>query len=484
VLRADECQVTWPPPEAATEAHPPKARPLCLLLFNDVLLLAERAMLGGKLVAFQWCCPLSVSAAPPGEPIGTLHVQRMASGVGGGGGGVGGGGGGVGGGSKPAGSAIGRRSSAVSFCGGGPRSATAVATSDARETVSFSVPAAEAARWLEELQRSIDRSAGGRDHALSFATGGGGTAAGGPCGNTGGHGLSFQRGASALPPPELSNAQSAPSVGLGARGVAESTTSMVRKGAVGMSVGTGSGVLAGWLQKKGGSGSDGERRNWAKGGRRNWKWRWVVISSSQFISWFDSEKCRALKGSLALHGAQVSPSDKQNGFWVLTNTRSLELLADSADKASRWIEVLQATANQAPRSMKAPRPEDGGTAAAAAAAVAAAAAQPPPGVPPPPAGPTPPASPLAHSPGSLGGEGTPARRKYARALYDFDAERDDDLSLRPGDVLEVLSDEGAWWVGVLGERHGHFPSNFVEEYIPPEPLEPPPQFGRQMSSLI
>ena len=86
--------------------------------------------------------------------------------------------------------------------------------------------------------------------------------------------------------------------------------------------------------------------------------------------------------------------------------------------------------------------------------------------------------------GGVGGEGTPARRKYARALYDFDAERDDDLSLRPGDVLEVLSDEGAWWVGVLGERHGHFPSNFVEEYIPPEPLEPPPQFGRQMSSLI
>ena len=42
-----------------------------------------------------------------------------------------------------------------------------------------------------------------------------------------------------------------------------------------------SALLAGWLQKKGGGGADGEKRNWAKGGRRNWKWRWVVVTSSQ-----------------------------------------------------------------------------------------------------------------------------------------------------------------------------------------------------------
>ena len=66
-----------------------------------------------------------------------------------------------------------------------------------------------------------------------------------------------------------------------------------------------SALLAGWLQKKGGGGADGEKRNWAKGGRRNWKWRWVVVTSSQFITWYESEKRNDLKGSLALHGAQV-----------------------------------------------------------------------------------------------------------------------------------------------------------------------------------
>lgn len=35
----------------------------------------------------------------------------------------------------------------------------------------------------------------------------------------------------------------------------------------------GSGVIAGWLMKKGGGGATGAERNWAKGGRRNWKKR-------------------------------------------------------------------------------------------------------------------------------------------------------------------------------------------------------------------
>ena len=39
----------------------------------------------------------------------------------------------------------------------------------------------------------------------------------------------------------------------------------------------GAAVHAGWLLKKGGGGSDGNLRNWAKGGRRNWKRRWVVL---------------------------------------------------------------------------------------------------------------------------------------------------------------------------------------------------------------
>lgn len=67
-----------------------------------------------------------------------------------------------------------------------------------------------------------------------------------------------------------------------------------------------SALFAGWLQKKGGGGADGNMRNWAKGGRRNWKSRWMVISSDQFLSWYENEKQGIPKGSLALHGAQVT----------------------------------------------------------------------------------------------------------------------------------------------------------------------------------
>jgi hypothetical protein len=59
--------------------------------------------------------------------------------------------------------------------------------------------------------------------------------------------------------------------------------------------GVGSGLLAGWLRKKGGGGADGSSRNWLKGGRRNWKWRWVVVTNTQFISWYENEKCQTVR---------------------------------------------------------------------------------------------------------------------------------------------------------------------------------------------
>ena len=33
-----------------------------------------------------------------------------------------------------------------------------------------------------------------------------------------------------------------------------------------------------------------------KGGRRNWKWRWVVVTHTQFISWFENETCKKVNG--------------------------------------------------------------------------------------------------------------------------------------------------------------------------------------------
>ncbi|KAL1138403.1 hypothetical protein AAG570_008467 [Ranatra chinensis] len=59
---------------------------------------------------------------------------------------------------------------------------------------------------------------------------------------------------------------------------------------------------------------------------------------------------------------------------------------------------------------------------------------------------------------------------YRVALYDYDAQGEDELSLRKGEIVEVLSmdakisgDEG-WWTGKIGpHKVGIFPSNFVGE---------------------
>ena len=53
------------------------------------------------------------------------------------------------------------------------------------------------------------------------------------------------------------------------------------------------------------------------------------------------------------------------------------------------------------------------------------------------------------------------------ALYNYDAQGEDELSLRKGQIVEVLSedakisgDEG-WWTGKIGDKVGIFPANFV-----------------------
>ncbi|XP_058843283.1 mitogen-activated protein kinase kinase kinase 9-like isoform X2 [Acipenser ruthenus] len=61
----------------------------------------------------------------------------------------------------------------------------------------------------------------------------------------------------------------------------------------------------------------------------------------------------------------------------------------------------------------------------------------------------------------------PAVSGYWTAVFDYDASAEDELSLRKGDWVEVLSkdslvsgDEG-WWTGKIEERVGIFPSNYV-----------------------
>lgn len=53
---------------------------------------------------------------------------------------------------------------------------------------------------------------------------------------------------------------------------------------------------------------------------------------------------------------------------------------------------------------------------------------------------------------------------YAKALFAYDAENDDELSLQEGDVITVVSKEvedAGWWLGELNGKRGVFPDNFV-----------------------
>lgn len=53
-----------------------------------------------------------------------------------------------------------------------------------------------------------------------------------------------------------------------------------------------------------------------------------------------------------------------------------------------------------------------------------------------------------------------------RALYDFQASMDDELSLSKGDVVTVHSrPEEGWWCGELHGSWGLFPASYVEELV-------------------
>lgn len=65
--------------------------------------------------------------------------------------------------------------------------------------------------------------------------------------------------------------------------------------------------------------------------------------------------------------------------------------------------------------------------------------------------------------------GPAAAPGFWTAVFDYEATADDELSLRRGDLVEVLSkdslvsgDEG-WWTGVIADRVGIFPCNYVSK---------------------
>ncbi|XP_068755636.1 CD2-associated protein-like [Montipora capricornis] len=53
--------------------------------------------------------------------------------------------------------------------------------------------------------------------------------------------------------------------------------------------------------------------------------------------------------------------------------------------------------------------------------------------------------------------------KEAKVTFDYEAQDQDELTLKLGDIVHVLGeDEQGWWRGQLGGKRGVFPSNFVE----------------------
>ncbi|CAN8097698.1 unnamed protein product [Discula destructiva] len=57
------------------------------------------------------------------------------------------------------------------------------------------------------------------------------------------------------------------------------------------------------------------------------------------------------------------------------------------------------------------------------------------------------------------------KKNEAVALFTFEAEQPGDLGFKKGDIITVLKktdSDNDWWTGMLGTKHGSFPSNYVK----------------------
>lgn len=72
-------------------------------------------------------------------------------------------------------------------------------------------------------------------------------------------------------------------------------------------------------------------------------------------------------------------------------------------------------------------------------------------------------------------------KQLVRALYNYDATEDSELSFKANEKLVVIQkDDSGWWQGELNGRVGMFPSNFVEIIDPNAPAKDAPQEQKEL----
>jgi len=65
--------------------------------------------------------------------------------------------------------------------------------------------------------------------------------------------------------------------------------------------------------------------------------------------------------------------------------------------------------------------------------------------------------------GEEGNAGSIEINKDFKALYNYEAEDDTELTIKEGEILRVISETDGWYFGANGQgKEGNFPSNFVE----------------------
>jgi len=51
--------------------------------------------------------------------------------------------------------------------------------------------------------------------------------------------------------------------------------------------------------------------------------------------------------------------------------------------------------------------------------------------------------------------------KRGEVLYEFQARNDKELSIKPGEIINIIDNSGEWWSGELDGKVGIFPGNYV-----------------------